>query len=483
MESLTALDAGFLEAEDSDPHISLAIGAVAVMAGPIPDANSLLAVLTQRVRTIPRLRQVIRTYPFDLGAPRWVDDADFDISHHVHRIAVPHPGDDDALFALAADVAGWRLDRDRPLWECWIIEGLAGNRWALLLKVHNCIAHGIAATNLLAQLADDYDGATFADQIRASKAPPHAPELSLDPRRWIHGVWDSSVGLATTAARVCGGAVNLAAGLVRPAAATSLAGRVTSVRRYAAFEVSLEEVAKVCGTFDVTVNDVALAAMADGYRNVLLGRGEEPHHDSVRTLVPVSVRSDVAVGKVDNSVSVMLPYLPVDKADPVEQLRAVHRRLMRTKGSGQRQAGSAATAAAGVLPFPLTAWAIRALAHLPQRGVVALATNVPGPRRRLRIMGQDVERLLPIPPIALGLRTGVAIFSYADKLVFGVTADYDAAPRVGELARSIERALATLVAIGTAPRRSNGKSTLFLVPNEPAASARHDPPTRSATVR
>jgi diacylglycerol O-acyltransferase len=263
--------------------------------------------------------------------------------------------------------------------------------------------------------------------------------------------------------------VELAAGLIRPSAASSLAGRVTSVRRYAAAEVSLDDVAKICSAFDVTINDVALAAMADGYRNVLIGRGEVPQHNSVRTLVPVSVRTEAMIDKLDNRVSVMFPCLPVDKSDPVEQLLSVHRRLMRSKASGQRQAGSVATAAAGVFPYPLTAWAIRALARLPQRGVVALATNVPGPRRRLHVMGRDVVRLLPIPPIAVGLRTGVAILSYADKLVFGVTADFDAAPQVGELAQGIERAVARLVAIGAAPRRTSRKGTLFLVPNEPVA--------------
>jgi diacylglycerol O-acyltransferase len=128
------------------------------------------------------------------------------------------------------------------------------------------------------------------------------------------------------------------------------------------------------------------------------------------------------------------PYLPVEKADPAEQLRAVHARLTRTKASGQRQAGSVIVSAANRIPFPLTAWTMKALARLPQRGVVTVATNVPGPRHRLQIMGHDVVRLLPIPPIALQVRTGIAILSYADDLVFGIIADYDAAPDVDELA-------------------------------------------------
>jgi diacylglycerol O-acyltransferase len=165
----------------------------------------------------------------------------------------------------------------------------------------------------------------------------------------------------------------------------------------------------------------------------------------------VSIRSNDAVDVTDNRVSVMLPFLPVEKDDPAEQLRAVHRRLNRAKTSGQRQAGGIFVAAVNVIPFPLTAWAVRALTRLPQRGVVTLATNVPGPRQRLQIMGREVLRILPIPPIALQLRTGIAIVSYADELVFGITADYDAAPDVDELARGIEQGVARLLALATSP--------------------------------
>jgi len=163
---------------------------------------------------------------------------------------------------------------------------------------------------------------------------------------------------------------------------------------------------------------------------------------------------------------VILPHLPVEKADPVEQLRAVHRRLTKTKGSGQRQAGSVFVSAANVVPFALTAWAVRALTRLPQRGVATLATNVPGPRRRMRIMGREVIRLLPVPPIALQLRTAVAILSYADHLVFGITADYDGAPDVDVLADGIERAVAHLARISAVPTRSTPIGTLALVEGE-----------------
>ncbi len=461
------LDAGFLQAEDSDRHVSLAIGAIAVLAGPMPDFDSLAVGLAERILSVPRFRQVLRTQPLDLGAPRWVDDTNLDISHHVRRAALPRPGDDTALFRWVAEVMERRLDRDRPLWECWIVDGLPHNRWAILMKVHHCIADGIAATHMLARLCDNGGGDTFATAIRAAHEPSRGglrlPALTLNPIDWIAGAWRTSLGVTAAAAQALQGAVEIAGGLLRPAAASSLTGPVTTLRRYATVEVSLENVARVCDRFEVTINDVALAAITDSFRTMLIRRGEQPQRNSLRTLVPVSVRSNDAADMTDNRVSVMLPYLPVEKADPVAQLRTVHARLTKAKASGQRQAGNMFVSAANAIPFPFTAWTVRALTRLPQRGVVTLATNVPGPRKRLRVMGREVIRLLPIPPLALQLRTGIAIMSYADHLVFGIIGDYDAAPDVGELADGIKRAVVRLTAISAGHWRSTPVGTLALV--------------------
>ena len=461
------LDAGFLQAEDSDRHVSLAIGAIAVLAGPMPDFDTIAAGLAERIMSVPRFRQVLRTQPFDFGAPRWVDDSNLDIFHHVRRAALPRPGDDAALFRWTAEVMERRLDRDRPLWEIWIVDGLQHNRWAILMKVHHCIADGIAATHMLARLCDDGGGDTFATAIRAAHEPVRGglrlPALTLNPIDWIAGAWRTSLGVTTAAAHALQGAAEIAGGLLRPAAASSLTGPVTTMRRYATAEVSLDDVATVCNRFEVTINDVALAAITDSYRTMLMRRGERPERGSLRTLVPVSVRSNDAADKTDNRVSVMLPYLPVEKADPVQQLRTVHARMTRAKGSGQREAGNIFVAAANAIPFPFTAWTVRALTRLPQRGVVTLATNVPGPRKRLRVTGREVIRLLPIPPLALQLRTGIAIMSYADHLVFGIIGDYDAAPDVDELANGIERAVVRLTAISAGHWRSTPVGTLALV--------------------
>jgi diacylglycerol O-acyltransferase len=467
MEQLTTLDAGFLQAEDSDRHVSLAIGAVAVMHGPMPDFDSLAAELTDRIVSVPRFRQVLRTQPLDLSAPKWTDDPNLDVSHHIRRAAVPRPGDDAALSAMVARLMERRLDRDRPLWECWVLDGLAHHRWAILMKVHHCIADGIAATQLLARLCDDGKAGTFAGDIRAAREPSRRglrlPALTLNPVEWIAGAWHTSVGVTTAAAHALRGAAEIAGGLLNPAATSTLTGPVTNMRRYASAEVSMEDVSRISERFGVTINDVALTAITDSYRAMLMRRGERPRANSLRTLVPVSMRSPDAADKTDNRVSVMLPYLPVEQPDPVSQLQAVHARLTRAKASGQRQAGNLFVSAANVIPFPFTAWTVRALTRLPQRGVVALATNVPGPRKRVHIMGREVIRLLPIPPLAMQLRTGVAILSYADHLSFGIIGDYDAAPDVDELAAGIERAVARLTEMSAGHWRSTPMGTLALV--------------------
>jgi diacylglycerol O-acyltransferase len=457
MDRLTALDAGFLEAEDSDPHVSLAIGGVSIVAGPVPHYDELVSAFTERVRTIPRLTQKLHTHPLDLGTPEWVDDPHFDISRHLYRVALPQPGDDAELFQMIATIMQHRLDLEHPLWECWIIEGLTDNRWAILMKLHHCIADGIATTQMLAKLSDGGAGDTFAKNIRAAKDPDRRalrpPPLGMNPFTWLGAMWRTAVAAASAAEHAAVGVAELTSGLLSSPPESSLTGPVTTMRRYCAARLRLAEMEKVSRAFDVTLNDVALAAITDSYRNLLLSRGEQPHHDSLRTLVPVSVRSIKDFHRADNQVSAMLPLLPVDEADPVKQLEIVHRRLRAAKGSGQREGVTAFLSAVNNIPFPLSARTIRLLTRLPQHAVAALATNVPGPRGRQQVMGREVLEVLPVPPIALGLRTGIAMVSYADSFIFGITADHDTAPDIDRLAAGIEQGVARLVAISRTRQR------------------------------
>lgn len=475
MDRLNTFDAGFLDAEDADPHVSLAVGAVSVLEGPVPDHDRLVEAISERVSAIPRLRQIVRRQPLDLFAPVWVDDPKMDLAHHIRRAALPHPGDDAALFRFTAEAMEPRLDRERPLWQCWIIEGLADDRWALLMKMHHCIADGIATMHMLAGLSDDGEGDTYVNAIRAAHAghpvERSLPRPTLNPLRWAGSAWGTASALSASAASAVGGTIQIVDGLLRPGPKSTLNGFVTTMRRYSAVQVPLADVAAVSQAFDVTLNDVALSAITDSFRSALKRRGEKPHRRTLRTLVPVSVRSTDAMTQVDNRISVMLPYLPVDEPDLVEQLQTVHRRMARAKSGGQRQAGSAVVSALKLVPFAFASRTIRFLTGLPQRGVVTLATNVPGPRSHLQILGREVVRMLPIPPVALRLRASVAILSYGEDLIFGVTTDFDAFPDVDELAGGIGRAIAHLTAVARHPHP--GRPALALLERETTDAGSH----------
>ncbi|MDP7701298.1 wax ester/triacylglycerol synthase family O-acyltransferase [Mycobacterium sp. TY815] len=455
MEHLSALDAAFLEVEDSDPHVSLAIGGVSIIEGPPPTHEEFVEAFAERVQSIPRCTQVLRTHPLDIGPPEWVQDPHFDISRHLHRLAVPHPGGDVELFDVVADVMERRLDRERPLWECYIIEGLSDDRWAVLTKLHHCIADGIATTQMMAKFSDEGGGESFATDIHGAQEPERRwwdVKVSLNPVSWMSGLVRGALSAASAVEHAALGAAELTASMLTSAPDTSLSGSVTTRRRYRAARVRLADLHEVGDAFDVTINDVALAAITASYRQLLLDRGEQPGRNSLRTLVPVSVRGTNHFNLTDNEVSAMLPLLPVDEADPVTQLELVHKRLLHAKGSGQSEGGSAMLSVVGNVPFAFSAWAVRLLSHLPQKAVVALATNVPGPRAEQRLLGRRVVEILPVPPIALQLRTGIAMVSYAEHFVFGITGDYDAAPDLDALASGIEDAAARLLELGRALR-------------------------------
>lgn len=421
MAQANTLDTGFRTPGDPDRRAGLAIGAVAIVDGAVPDYELLKSVLGERIQSIPRCTQMLRIHPFN-GARQWVDDPRFDLRHHVRRVAIPRPGDDAELSRAIAHALERPVDLDFPLWECWIIEGLKANQWAILMKVHHYLADGISAAQLLARLCDDADSDIFANHADSKQVCPS----QVQRRSWADALWRASAVAGTVTSNL--------AGAIWPAASST--APVTTMRRYSTVRVPLAAVDDVCGKFGVTTNDVALAAIAEGFRTVLLHRGEQPRADSLRTLE-----------KTDNRISVMLPYLPVEHDDPVQRLRTVHNRLNRPSQGNRRQTPILALATA-YPPFMLCAKALQAvLARLPQSGIVTLATNAPGPRQRLGLMGKKVQRLLPIPPTDRQLSTGVAVLSYGDELVFGITAAYDAGPELEQLAVGIERGMAHLTAL------------------------------------
>jgi WS/DGAT/MGAT family acyltransferase len=455
VEHLTPLSAWFLQAEDEDPTAAMAISSTAVFEGPAPTQEAVLAHFAGRLPLVPRYRQRVRRIPFDLGPPVWEDDPHPDLAWHLRRTALPSPGGDDELHRLVGRIMSQRMDRTRPLWEYWVVEGLEGGRWALLQKVHHCAVDGVSGTELYQIVYDSDPEPRPPVEDHWEPRPPAGGlrlaaravvELASAPVRGI-GAAASLVrrpqALAATAVQTLRGSLALTGALL-PADSSSLSGPTSRQRRYTSTVVPLADVKAVRRAHGCTINDVALAAITGGFRALLLSRGEDPRRHAVRTLVPVSVRAPGEEGILDNRISLMLPFLPVEIADPVERLRAVHERIVHAAESGEPVAGTSLTSASLYEPYPPIALGIRFAMHVPQRQLVTVTTNVPGPRAPVYALGRRCVRILPYVPIADRMRLGVAIFSYCGELAFGVSADHDTVPDVDVFTRGVTEAVGEL---------------------------------------
>jgi diacylglycerol O-acyltransferase len=231
----------------------------------------------------------------------------------------------------------------------------------------------------------------------------------------------------------------------------------------------------------VSLNDVALAAITSGFRTVLEKRGETPSPRAVRSLVPVSVRAPGDEGVYENQLSLMLAFLPVHLADPVARLEAVHQHLDELKTSGEARAAAAMTTLATHEPFAPISWGMRLAARLPQRTIVTVTTNVPGPRKPLYLLGHRLVEILPYVPIATRLRTGVAIFTYCDQMTFGITGDFEHTPDVDLLASAISQAIDELTELYHQPQKQTPKRARKQLPSAPLAKLASKPDKRRST--
>ena len=459
---------GFMELEDADRRISLAIAAVAIVEGPCPGRAEFLAGVAAGLPRDPRLRRRMRRAPLDITSAVWEDDPNFDLAHHIRWVALPAPADEASLRELVAAELTRRLDRDHPLWEIVVVERLCDDRWAVLIKAHHSMVDGVSGITLFESFCDSPDGHDgAAPGVRAVTGNHSRPDV---------------FGTLATAARVSFAVPGWAAAtvrtlapvlyaVVRPAVRTSLNGPIGQQRRYTLARTSLSEVREIGAAFDVSVNDVAVAAIAAAYRRLLLTRGEHPAVHGLRVLVPVATRSADAKYTLDNRISAMIPHLPVEMDDPVERLFSVHDRIGRHRARGEAEAEKSLLALADRIPFGVVAWTFRLATRFPQRGIGALATNVPGPRHPLTLQGHKVIEIWPCVPIAMRLRTTIAILSYDGRLTFGITGDYDSTPDIEALATGIATEIAVLLAHarghrgrGGAPRRGSA----------PARSSRAD---------
>lgn len=470
MDRMNPLDAEFLYLEDGTAHMHIA--SCAVFEGPAPAYDELVALFASKLPLVPRYRQRVRFVPMDLGRPVWVDDPHFNLDYHVRHTALPPPGDKADLCRLMARLMSQELDRARPLWETWIVEGLAGGRWAAVSKVHHSMVDGVAGVDLVSAVLD-------LDRERAPVAVGDDWEPEPDPSG-LRLALDAAVSLITGPRELLGAVLStirvprralqrgwaIASGLrwygsaLRPTPPTTLDGRIGPHRRWTFTGASLADVRTIRHAFGGTVNDVVLAVVTSSFRDLILARGEDPQHVALRTLVPVSVRDETGRGVYDNRVSAIFLDLPVHLDDPLERLAAVHEQMDRLKQSHEPEAGAALTHLAGAVPPTFTAQATRLVSRLvsrlPQRTMNTVTTNVPGPQFPLYAAGREMLEYLPFVPLGPGVRIGVAILSYNGQLRFGITGDYDTAPDIDVLADGIDTAVTTLLRLARRRHRQDG---------------------------
>jgi diacylglycerol O-acyltransferase len=462
MQRLNPMDAQFVGAENEDKHTSMAIASIAIFEGPAPSYCEFLASVAGRLADVPVFRRKLQTVPFSLGPPVWADDPGFDLRYHLRQTALPAPGSDEQLSNLMARVMAQRLDRDYPLWEYWLVEGLSNERWALIFKVHHAMVDGVSGTDLYRVFFDPSpQPAPQATDILEATAPGQVPDPPSSARLAYQAALDLMALPARTALALNGAlaqpgdairrvgrtvrATAKLASSARPAAPSSLRGPIGRQRRYAWARASLADVKAIKRSFGGTVNDVVLAAASSGFRDMLLSRGEEPSPHMVPSLIPVSLRAADQECSYENRVSLLVADLPVHVAEPADRLAAVRAEMSTLKNAHGASAAQALVALGHYTPFPLTALFVRLGYRLPQRDIVTVTTNVPGPAEPLYGMGRKLVEIIPYVPIATTLRTGVSILSYCGNLAFGITGDYDTTPDIDVLAHGIERGIADLL--------------------------------------
>ncbi len=424
------------------------VGGVAVLDAPPGGVNfdDLVKVLDRRLRSAPRYRQKLRWAPRmpgtlrTLGAPGWVDDADFDIGRHVRSVTLPAPGSRSQLYRLVADLQSSVLDRTRPLWELTVVEGLADGGFAVVTKAHHAMVDGVGAADITAVIlestanVDSRPAAQAAPAAEAAAAPAAVPD---HPR--LRGTSMPAAAVRAT--------VGLAAAVrttIRPAPRSTLNARIGSDRLIGVARTRLEDYRQVRRLCAGTVNDVVLAVVAGALRRWLLERGDRVPRRGVRALVPLSVRSGPA-GELGNRLSTYFVDLPVADPDPLSRLRTVTAAMRRHKQRNQSAGATFAITLAGLAPAPVHALAARSVNTMSRLLFNVVVSNVPGPQHPLYLSGARVQEIVPVVPLPAGQSVSIGLLSYDGGMFYGLNADRATVPDIDRLAVAIEAELAVLV--------------------------------------
>jgi diacylglycerol O-acyltransferase / wax synthase len=422
------------------------------------DYERLLALVEDRIAFVPRYRQRIRTVPVRLANPVWADDEDFDLTYHVRRSALPSPGSMDQLRDLTARIMSRRLDRNRPLWEMYFIEGLQGGRLAILSKSHQILVDGVATIDL-GQVILDVDPRpreTVGDDWHPQRAPKGSAlvaealtESVRHPQQALTTLSGNAVSLARTAGAVGGRVAHLAGTLAnrRAVQETPINTALSEQRRFATVKTSLEDYRRVRRFHGGTVNDVVLATITGAMRSWLMTRAEPVHGSrSLRALVPMGViDSDLEPTSLGTQVAGHLLSLPIGEPSPVVRLHQVSYALKAHKETGRAVAADRLADVAGFAPTTFHALGSRVAAAEMRRGFHLVVTNVPGPQFPLYAAGALMAESYPVQPLLPGHALAIGVTSYDGGVYFGLNGDRDALHDLDVLAQCVTEALEELV--------------------------------------
>jgi diacylglycerol O-acyltransferase len=459
LDRLSAVDAGFLAQEKPNTHMH--IGGLALFEGEPPGLDEFLAHIETRLHLVPRYRQKLATPPLETGRPLWVDDPNFNLAYHVRHTALPEPGDETALLALAARVFSQQLDRSKPLWELWLVEGRQEGGFALLSKTHHALVDGVSGVDLASVLFDVSPEGTPSDGGEPWVAQPEPSSAELAARgltgavRAVTEVATGALGAVSHPGEALDKAREVATGIGEVAWTALNAPPDTpfnvapgSHRRLNVVRADLDELKLVKNAFGATVNDVVLAVVTGALAYFLQARGRRTDGVELKAAVPVSVRSDDQRGALGNQLTQIMAPLPVFLDDPIARLRYVKEAMDGLKESRQALAASAIASLQGFAPPTIHAQASRM--NFAGRFFNLLVTNVPGPQFPLYVLGRRLTEIFPIPFLAGERALAIAIMSYDGKVGFGLLGDYDALPDLDVVAEGIEASLAQLVALAQA---------------------------------
>ena len=443
------------------------VASTTLFEGPAPAHEEFRDHIAGRLHLVPRFRQKLRFVPFGQGRPVWVDDPHLNLDYHVRHTALPPPGSEEQLRNLAARVFSQQLDRSKPLWELWLVEGLEDGRFAIVGKSHHALVDGVSGMDITTVLFDTARKPATPPEAGQEWLPRPEPsgvkllaeallERATSPAEIARGVRAALRGprqVAGQARRAVSDAGKmLGAGLSAPPSAFNV--EIGPHRRFAWVQGDLDEFKRIKNAHGGSINDVVLSVVAGALGNYMRARGNDTSEIEMRALVPVSVRAESEHGALGNQVSGLMAPLPVWCEDPVERLKLVTAAMGDLKASGQAVGAQLLTQLADFAPPTIAAQAARLQPR--QRFFNLVVTNIPGPQLPLYLLGREMEAIVPMVPLARNQALCIGIFSYNGQLNFGLVGDYDAMADLDSFALDLEAAIEELSEATPKPKRRRG---------------------------